>query len=298
MTARTLIDTVSDLYPRGGPDEKRHIVDIMIEERAERLTAHPTLWAILKRGLFPLLKYKAAVDMADQISGMPGLEALEWLQGTLNLQVDVCGAEHIPRSGRVMVVANHPTGIADGIAVYQGLSQVRPDIAFFANSDALRVSPRFIEALIPVEWVDEKRSVAKTKLMLKRASDAFSSEQAVVMFPSGRLAQLGIGGLEERPWFSSTITMMRKYKTPILPLHIDARNSVLYYLFAAMSGQLRDITLFNEMLNKSGRPFRMSFGAPIQSTDLADNPSEATDQLKSYITQELPNGAPWVSGSL
>ncbi len=293
MINPTLFDGVSDLYPRGEDGEERHIVDILIEERAEHLIRHPLLWAIIKRALYPLLKYKAAVDMADQIADMPGLDALDWLKSTLNLQVQVRGIEHIPQSGRIMVVANHPTGIADGIAVYQALSQVRPDIAFFANSDALRVSPRFIEALIPVEWVDEKRTVAKTKLMLKRASSAFSSEQAVVMFPSGRLAELGLVGVKERPWFSSTITMARKYKTPILPLHIDARNSGLYYLFASLSGQLRDITLFNEMLNKSGRPFGMSFGAPVESVDLADDPTEATQQLKSYVTEMLPDGETW-----
>lgn len=291
------LDEAERLYPSGATGDYRHIVDILIEERAAHLVAHPLVWSSLRQVLFPLLKYRRAVEMADQISQMPGLAALDWLRQTLRLDVRVTGHANIPKSGRAMIVANHPTGIADGIAVYQALKQVRDDISFFANSDALRVSPRFIETLIPVEWVLEKRTVAKTKLMLKRAANAFAANQAVVMFPSGRLARLSTNGLVERPWFDSCITMMRKYKAPIVPLNVQARNSVLFYIFSALNGELRDMTLFNEMLNKSNRPFRLTFGAPIQPDEIEGSPQEAVEKLKRHITEGLPAGHDWTSST-
>jgi len=57
--------------------------------------------------------------------------------------------------------------------------------------------------------------------------------------------------------------LARKYKAPIIPLKIKARNSVLYYVLSAISGELRDITLFYELLNKRGQAFKMIFGAAI-----------------------------------
>ena len=63
-----------------------------------------------------------------------------------------------------MIVCNHPTGIADGVAVWDALKAIRPDLMFYANADAHRVSPKLDEVLIPVEWVEEKRTRERTRL--------------------------------------------------------------------------------------------------------------------------------------
>jgi putative hemolysin len=67
--------------------------------------------------------------MADEIAPLSGLAAMEYVSRLLALDLDVTGLENIPRSGAFIIVANHPTGIADGVAVYDALRQVRPDIA-------------------------------------------------------------------------------------------------------------------------------------------------------------------------
>ncbi len=77
------------------------------------------------------------------------------------------GLERIPATGSFFVLANHPTGITDGIAVYDAIKRVRPDVMFYANSDAHRVCPRFLENLIPVEWVLGKRTRERTRTTLK-----------------------------------------------------------------------------------------------------------------------------------
>ena len=62
----------------------------------------------------------------------------------LSLDLDVTGLDHIPASGAFILAANHPTGIADGVAVYDALTRVRPDIAIFTNRDAIRINPRLV----------------------------------------------------------------------------------------------------------------------------------------------------------
>jgi len=108
-------------------------------------------------------------------------------------------------------------------------------------------------------------------------------QRCVVIFPSGRLAQLTWKGLEDKPWESSAAMVARKYKAPIIPLNIKARNSTLYYVFSKLNAELRDITLFHELLNKKGKTFRLTFGNEIDPHTLPKNADEATSIIKETV---------------
>ena len=146
----------------------QHIVDTLIEERCPKLRDSWS-WPLVRPLLYKTLGYRRAREMADTIMQLNGRESFDHLSGQLNFSLDVEGLERLPKSGRVIIAANHPTGLADGVAVWDLLKQVRQDIIFFANADAIRVNPRFQDVIIPVEWVAEKRTPAKTRETLKRA---------------------------------------------------------------------------------------------------------------------------------
>lgn len=270
-----------------------HIVDVLIEERARKLRDSPLAWALIRAFLYPLLRYRDALAMADRIAGASALESFEYVTQLLDLQLDVKGLEHVPRQGACLLVSNHPTGIADGLALYQALKGVRDDLRYFANRDALRVSPGLAEKLIPVEWLVEKRSLAKTREMWREARHAFRREQMVVMFPSGRVAQRIDGKLVDRPWHDTTITIARRNAVPIVPLHMVARNSWLYYFFNGVRQELRDMTLFNELFNKRGKTFKLTFGPPISPEQVPDEPEVEIQRLRRYIEEDLPVGRFW-----
>ena len=77
--------------------------------------------------------------------------------------------------------------------------------------------------------------------------------------------------------------LARKYKAPIIPLRIKARNSILYYVLSAISGELRDITLFYELLNKKRQKFRMKFGTAIPPEDIQKNADLATADIRKIV---------------
>lgn len=264
----------------------QHIVDVLIEERCPHIRAHPA-WPVIRPVLYSLLGYRKARAMADEVVQLTGRESFDRLAGQLAFDLSVEGIERMPETGRLIIAANHPTGLADGIAVWDLLKRVRQDIIFFANADAIRVNPRFEDVIIPVEWIMEKRSPAKTRETLKRAAEAFSAEKCVVIFPSGRLARKEGDRLIEKDWFSTVIGLAKKQKAPILPLNLDAWNSQLYYLFCNLSGELRDITLFHELLNKKGAKVRMTFGQLIDPASLLGDTNELTEQLKHHVAYEL-----------
>jgi putative hemolysin len=264
-----------------------HIIDKMIEERAGRLLDHPLIWGALQHGHYPILKYGDALRIADAVAGLPGREVMDHVSRELGMRIEVRGLENVPKSGFMFVVANHPTGIADGIAVYDALSPIRPNLCFMANRDAVRVAPGLSDMIIPVDWRKAFRTVAKTRETVRGVTEAARNQRAVVIFPSGRLAYMTMQGLTERPWLATTVTLARRYGAPIVPLNIKSRNSLLYYALAQICDELRDITIFNELLNKRGARVRMTFGAPIDPATLPEDPEEATQRLQHRVEREL-----------
>lgn len=271
----------------------KHIVDILIEERCRKLTRSP-LWPLWRSILYPLLKEPQARRMADRIAGLSGAEAMAHVSALLALDARGAGEEHIPRTGRVIIASVHPTGIADGIAMHDVVSRVRGDAVFFANRDAIRVSPGFSDVLIPVEWVMEKRTRQRSRETLIETKKAFTDERCVILFPSGRLAMMGDDkSLIEREWMTSVAILARKYECPVVPVHITARNSWLYYWFWKLNTELRDITLFNELLNKKGKRFDIRFGPAIPHAALAGDPVEVTKALREHAAYDVPAGRAW-----
>ena len=266
-----------------------HIVDILIEERCPSFVKHWT-WPMLRPVLYQLLGYKKARRWADEIKQLKsGAECFAYLDKALDLKVGVRGLDNIPRSGRCVVVSNHPTGLADGSIALAAIMPVRQDLEILANADACRVNIRFADIIIPVEWVQDKRTIAKTKETVRRANAAFNAERMVIIFPSGALAVMKEGKLHDKPWFPTAVTLARKNKAPVIPLHIEAKNSWLYYQLDGLSRELKDITLFHELLNKQGQTSNLTFGKPIPVEHLQGDPQAVTDHLRSYVEDILPN---------
>jgi len=264
-----------------------HIVDTLIEERAIKLRQNPRVWKIVKEYLYPVLGYRQAIDLIDDVQGLSGFAVFEHLSKLLNMRVTIEGLEHLPREGRAVLMPNHPAGIADGIAVFDAIKSVRPDMTIFANRDAVRCQAQLSEVIIPVEWMEEKRNHAKSKETVRNVVRAFKDDRLIVIFPSGRLARPTPVGLIERPWLVSGVSLAQKYDCPIVPMHIKGYNSALYYFFWFLNTELKDMTLFRELLHKSGQRYHMQIGAPIRSDTEA---TLLTPALRRFVTSQLKRG--------
>jgi putative hemolysin len=269
------------------PPRNSHIADELIAERGEKIV-NSRWWPVLRPLLYKILHYDDAVRMADEVAPLTGRGAMEYVSNLLALDLDVTGLERVPKDGAFVMAVNHPTGIADGVAIYDALKQVRQDIAIFTNRDALRINSRLSEFLIPVEWREDLRDRAKMRETLQLSSLAFKEGRAVVMFPSGRIAFWKDGKLNERPWLSTAVSLPRKQGVPILPVNVRSRNSGLFYWFANWNTELRDMTVFHELLNKRGKTFRITIGPLIPHERFADSDSaEVTRELQTHVVERL-----------
>jgi len=251
-----------------------------------------------------MLGYHKTVTLGKRFEHFSTARLMAELGEMLGKDVEVTGLDNIPRQGPALIVANHPTGIADGIILTMLINRVRPDIFFYANSDILRVLPQMADFIAPVEWRQEKRSHSKTRETMAYTKKAVEEGRIGVIFPSGRLAKRRGLKLHERPWMASAAMIARKFELPVIPVNIRARNSVLFYLFDVIHPTIRDITLFHEMLNKAKQPFRVTVGEAISPASLPVKSEEGIEVLRKatlalggrYAPQlSLVDNSRWVS---
>ncbi|ARE41587.1 hemolysin [Rhodovulum sp. P5] len=270
-------------------------IDPLIEERAPWLFARHPWSAPSRKVLTGLLGYPRTIALGEVLQNHPAPVIMDEMARLLALDVKATGLENIPRSGPALIVANHPTGIADGIMMWSLLRDIRPDLFFYANSDILRVLPQMSEIIAPVEWREEKRSRSKTRETMTYTREAIEKGRIGVIFPSGRLAKRRGLSLHERPWMASAAMIARKFDLPVIPINIRSRNSVLFYLFDLIHPTLRDITLFHETLNKDRQPYRMTIGEPIAPSALPVRSEDGIELLRKATLALGGRYAPRVS---
>lgn len=266
-----------------------HIVDVLIDERAGRLGNYRALWRIVKFLSKGLMGYKRAIEMVDATQAMSGRQVFDYLSDILHLKISLSGLEHIPKSGAAMLTPNHPAGIADGIAVFAALKERREDICFVANRDAIRAIAGLADVLIPVEWRIHERTPQKTRETVQAINQAFKDERLVVIFPSGRLAEPTIRGLKERPWQTTALSFARRNEVPVIPMHIKGENTIFYYVTWYINTELKDMTLFREIVKKEGRPYKLTIGEPFAIEQRADV-AELTKRLRQFVLSDLKAG--------
>ncbi|MCY3627805.1 MAG: 1-acyl-sn-glycerol-3-phosphate acyltransferase [Gammaproteobacteria bacterium] len=274
-------------YSGASTKTKRHIVDVLIEERAVNLMRHPALWRVIKALSYRILGYDRAVQMADTIAPLRGKETFQYMSNLLQLQLSVTGKQYIPASGAAIVTPNHPAGIADGIAVWDAIKEIRQDIIFVANRDAIRASPGLADIIIPVEWRDEFRSPKRNRETIRALQQAIKDERLIVIFPSGKLALPSFSGLVEQPWQITALQLAQKYELDVIPIHIKGHNTFFFYAVSYINNELRDMSLFRELLNKSGQSYQLTIGEP---TRVEGNVTETTKKLQNFVLKDLGSG--------
>ncbi|WP_367717264.1 hypothetical protein AB2N04_04215 [Nitratireductor sp. GISD-1A_MAKvit] len=110
-----------------------HVVDQLIAERTTHLSQN-MLWPLAQPFLYRFLHYRQAVVMADEVADLSGWDAFAYISRLLSLEISASGVENIPASGGFILAPNHPTGIADGIAVYDMMKSAPAGHGVFCQS--------------------------------------------------------------------------------------------------------------------------------------------------------------------
>ncbi len=166
--------------------------------------------------------------------------------------------ENIPSYGRTVIIANHPLGALDAMALLHLLKDVRKDLKIVANS-FLTEFENLQDLIIPVDILTGKM----TKRTLEEIYQALDEEKAVMIFPSGEVSRARPNGIRDTAWKSGFYKIAYKTKSPILPIHIKAKNSKLFYAISMLNRSLATVTLPHEMFKAKGKNITFTIGRSI-----------------------------------
>ena len=189
--------------------------------------------------------------------------------------------DNIPAYGRVVIIANHPLGALDAMALIHLLKNVRKDIKIVANA-FLGEFENLQELIIPVDNITGKT----TKVTLEGIYEALKHEEAVIIFPSGEVSRARPSGVKDTSWKSGFYKIASKTQSPILPIHINATNSKNFYLLSMLNRSLATATLPHEMFKAKGKEIKFTIGnlVPYESYSMPNlPPKEAVKILRRHF---------------
>ncbi|WP_096086007.1 lysophospholipid acyltransferase family protein [Agaribacterium haliotis] len=192
--------------------------------------------------------------------GVTGLDFIDEIFEYFNFSysVNFDQRRNIPALGRVVIIANHPIGSLDGLALLRLISEIRPDVRILAN-DMLSNFSALNELIIPLDNMGGSSARKAYKETLK----ALNNEEAIIVFPAGEVSRAHPKGVRDGKWLPGFLNFARRADAPLLPIRVHAHNSMLFYGASMLFKPLGTALLAREMFNKQSNSIHFSVGAPI-----------------------------------
>lgn len=194
------------------------------------------------------------------------------------LSLDVIGGslDHIPQSGPLIIVANHPYGILDGLMMGRILSERRGgDFRILANS-VFRKSPDLERVILPISF-EETKEAAKQNLATRNDALRYLGEGgAMGVFPGGTVSTSArpFSRPLDPQWRNFTSKMIAKSDAVVVPIYFEGSNSRLFQLASHLHTTLRMGLLVREFRARVGSDIRVVIGEPIARDQLDAHKSD------------------------
>lgn len=175
----------------------------------------------------------------------------------------------IPKVGPVVVVANHPSGLVDGMIMAEMVSRVRPDFRILTRS-LLTGIPEIEEFMIPVPFPHEANARELGLQMRDLTMAHLKNNGVVILFPAGKVAssETWFGPAVEAEWNVFTHKMIKGSGATILPIFFPGQNSRAYQIANKLAATLRQGLLLYEIRRSLFKPQRPYIGEPIPASEL------------------------------
>lgn len=198
------------------------------------------------------------------------LEGLEFNDAVLehfnfSFQVSSKDRTRIPDQNRVLIVANHPLGSLDGLALLKLVSEIRSDVKIVATTILCCIDP--LQSLFLS--VNNLSKSACHRNSMNQIAAALESEQAVILFPTGEVSRISPLGVRDGNWKTGFLSLAKRTRSPIVPVFIGGKNSALFYGLSTLYKPLGTMMLVNEMFNQKGGEILFRIGKPIPWESIA-----------------------------
>ncbi|UDL95374.1 lysophospholipid acyltransferase family protein [Lichenihabitans sp. PAMC28606] len=189
----------------------------------------------------------------------------------LDVQFSPAALASIPKTGPLVVVANHPYGVLDGIVISWLIEKVRNDFLVLTNAVLLR-APEVQSFVLPVDFSPTEEALQTNLKSRAAARDHLEKGGCVVIFPAGGVStapdRLGRHPAIDAPWQPFTSQLVHRGKATVVPICFMGQNSRIFQIASHLSATLRLSLIFREVKNRIGTSMAVAIGAPIPYADL------------------------------
>lgn len=259
----------------------------MVDQFLPQLDKTPKIKSKISRLFANLFHQDEINSFLQENQHLSHVDFLERVNEHLGLSYTVSNSslENIPVRGRVVMIANHPLGSLDGLALLALVHSIRPDVKIVVN-DLLWL----MEPLRPFFLAVNNMGGSSTRANIENIHNALNDEQAVIFFPAGEVSRLSLRGVRDGKWRSGFLKAAKATRSPILPIHVDAKNSKFFYGFSLFAKPLSALLLVKEMFKnhslnlpvKVGKiiPYSAFVGVSISSLDSLNRFKDHVYRLK------------------
>ena len=189
----------------------------------------------------------------------------------VDVQFDVAALQNIPKAGPVVVVANHPYGVLDGIVISWLIHQVRSDFLVLTNAVLLR-APELAGFVLPVDFSETDAAMCTNLASRSAARRHLDQGGCVVVFPAGAIStapdRLGRQRAIDGPWQPFTAQLIQRSRATVVPICFEGQNSRLFQIASHVSPMLRLSLIFHEVRSRIGTAMPVAIGEPRAFADL------------------------------
>lgn len=220
------------------------------------------------------------------LAGNRDVTGLAWIDRvferfSFSYRVSAHDRANIPAQGRVLIVANHPIGSLDGLALLRLVGEVRQDVKIIAN-DLLTHFDQLQSLLIPVDVFGGGGAIGSYRKVVAE----LEAERAVIIFPAGEVSRAGPLGVRDPDWRGGFLHFARKARAPLLPVRIEARNSLLFYGVSLLSKPASTMLLSDEMFKQQHKTITFHVGEVIPNARLFSgevNERRLVQRLRKHV---------------
>jgi putative hemolysin len=183
----------------------------------------------------------------------------------LDLVYDEAKLMAAPRTGPLVVIANHPFGVLDGIVICHLMLKLRRDFRILSNSALYRV-PEIYEWLLPVDFNETREALATNIKTRSEARRFVEGGGALVIFPAGGVATTPSAFARraiDMEWKPLTARLITQGKAPVLPMFFHGQNSRLFQVASQVSATVRLALIFREVHRRIGTKLPITIGDMI-----------------------------------
>jgi len=224
-------------------------------------------------------------DFLERHGDKMGLDFMEAAYQEFNVDMRITGEEHLPDSGRFLIVANHPLGGFDGNMLIYIMRKHYPRVVFLVN-DILMNLKNMDEFFIPIN-----KHGGQSRDSVKKLDEAYRSDMQILSFPSGMVSRKLSGKIQDLVWQKNFILKSVQYERDVIPIHVSGRNSNFFYRlarirkFLGIKWNLEMLYLPDETYNHRNKTFTFTIGKPIPYTvfDRRHSPMEWAARIRELV---------------